>query len=128
MILVLGASALAAQSPSPSPKPAAKARRPLSLGPWGSQYADGPPGVPILPDSPRFRDHVDVRSTPRDINTTMASWWKRFDLEHSIYGAGINVQKPVHPGSFNILPLFDWVGDKIKERKRNAPLPEPPTN
>lgn len=129
-LLVAGSAVAQHASPSPGAKGAAKsgARAPrprLNLGPWGAQYSDGPPGTPILPDSPRFTDAIDVRAAPRDINTTMQQWWDSFGLEYSIYGRGMNVRTPSHPGAADLVSL-QWGGKNTKNHTANPPLPQGP--
>ena len=90
--LDLGAYALFAKPPKPSPK----------LG-------------------PRFDTSIEVvASLPRDPNIAMAEWWRHWNFEYSIYGHGINIQKPMPGGGFNILPLIEWLSKKAKERERNG--------
>jgi hypothetical protein len=130
-VAVLLAVSAGAQQPAPSPaaktaaKAGAKAARPrLNLGPWGAQYSDGPPGAPILPDSPRFQDRVDVEAAPRDINTTMQQWWDSYNLQYSIYGRGLNVRTPKNGG----VPLvsMSWGGKDTANHTKNPPLPQGP--
>jgi hypothetical protein len=49
----------------------------------------------------------------------MADWWRHWNFEYSIYGRGINIQKPMPGGGFNILPLIEWLGKKAHEREEN---------
>lgn len=116
------------EAPSNSTAAASPAAEGLRLGPFGSPYAAGPPGVPAPPDAPRFQTHIDVEATPKDVNETMARWWTHFNLQHSIYGYGMNVKTGGPPGSVDVLPLFKWLAKKAKDGKRNVKLPEPPTN
>lgn len=118
-----GESAPASPGPSPNRSASPAARGRLNLGLWGSPYADGAPGgAPLLPDSPRFRDEIDVESTPMDLNTAMAWWWKRYNFEYSIY-RGTEGKKP----GLDILPALTSLGRKIKDRNREVPLPEGPS-
>ena len=75
--------------------------------------ADGP--TPAL----RFDAQVDVEGkAPRDPNEAMAVWWRHFNFQTSIYGRGINIRTPSHPGAFDIVPLVDWLAKKTKEAKK----------
>lgn len=124
--LVLPAPALADQgngSVSPdrgAATSAAKKKRNkrLNLGPFADPYArvDDETLAELL----RFEQHVEVHGeAPKDLQASMALWWDHFNFEYSVYGRGYNVQKPVHPGAINILPLLDWVKDKIKQARQN---------
>lgn len=74
------------------------------------------PKVPVT-IGPRFDTEIDVvASLPRDPNVAMADWWRHWNFEYSIYGRGINVQNPMPGGGYNLLPLFEWIGKKAKER------------
>ena len=73
--------------------------------------------VPLSPDQFHFDTTIEV--VGRDPNDTMKDWWRSWNFEYSIYGRGINIQKPMPGGGFNILPLIDWLRDKAKERKEN---------
>jgi hypothetical protein len=66
---------------------------------------------------PRFETEIEVLgSLPRDPNVVMADWWRHWNFEYSIYGRGINIQNPMPGGGYNLLPLFEWIGKKAKER------------
>ena len=66
---------------------------------------------------PRFETEIEVRaSLPRDPNVVMADWWRHWNFEYSIYGRGINIQNAMPGGGYNLLPLFEWIGKKAKER------------
>ena len=87
----------------------------------GAYALFAPPPKPSPKIGPRFDTSIDVvASLPRDPNIAMAEWWRHWNFEYSIYGHGINVQKPMPGGGFNILPLIEWLGKKAKERDRNA--------
>jgi hypothetical protein len=74
------------------------------------------PKAPIA-RGPRFETEIEVLARmPRDPNVVMADWWRHWNFEYSIYGRGINVQNPMRGGGYNLLPLFEWIGKKAKER------------
>ena len=73
--------------------------------------------APLSPDQFHFDTTIEV--VGRDPNDTMKDWWRSWNFEYSIYGRGINIQKPMPGGGFNILPIIDWLRDKAKERKEN---------
>jgi hypothetical protein len=78
-----------------------------------------PPPRPVV-DLARFDTAIEVEALmPRDPNEAMADWWRHWNFEYSIYGRGINIQKPMPGGGFNILPLIEWLGKKAKEGDRN---------
>ncbi|HEY7412353.1 MAG TPA: hypothetical protein VII13_16530 [Vicinamibacteria bacterium] len=119
VLLFLGAGSAAAApqapAPSPSPVPTAAPRGGLKLGPYG-RGEQAPPVHDVL-DLPRFESRVEVRAyVPPDPNETMQVWWRHYSLESSVYGRGYNIQTPVHPGSINILPLVEWIADKVKKK------------
>lgn len=98
---------------------AAATPKPLDLGAY-ALFA--PPPKPALKLGPRFDTSVEVVArAPRDPNEAMADWWRHWNFEYSIYGHGINIQKPMPGGGFNLLPLFEWLGKKAKEREENRP-------
>lgn len=98
------------------PRKAAQDR--LRLGPYGNAY--GPPPLEGLRGGPRFESEIDVDARiPRDLNETMAVWWKHFDFETSVYGSGIAIKPPTHPGAFDILPLVDWLVKKARRSRDN---------
>ena len=80
------------------------------------------PKTTLSPDSFHFDTTIEV--VGRDPNETMKDLWRHWNFEYSIYGRGINIQKPMPGGGFNILPIIDWLRDKAKERSRNR-QPEP---
>jgi len=72
---------------------------------------------------PRFDTAIEVvASLPRDPNVAMADWWRHWNFEYSVYGRGINIQKPMPGGGFNLLPLFEWIGKKAKEREEKREM------
>ncbi len=85
-----------------------------------SLYAD--PKAALSADSFHFDTTIEV--VGRDPNDTMKDLWRHWNFEYSIYGRGINIQKPMPGGGYNILPIIDWLRDKAKERGRNRE-PEP---
>jgi hypothetical protein len=96
---------------------AAATPKKLDLGAY-SLFAPPPRPSPNL--GPRFDTSIEVvASLPRDPNVAMADWWRHWNFEYSIYGRGINIQKPMPGGGFNILPLIEWLSKKAKERERN---------
>jgi len=86
----------------------------------GAYTLFAPPPKPSVKLGPRFDTSIEVvASMPRDPNVAMAEWWRHWNFEYSIYGRGINIQKPMPGGGFNILPLIEWLSKKAKERERN---------
>jgi hypothetical protein len=86
----------------------------------GAYALFAPPPKPSVTLGPRFDTSIEVvASLPRDPNVAMADWWRHWNFEYSIYGRGINIQKPMPGGGFNILPLIEWLGKKAKEREEN---------
>jgi hypothetical protein len=86
----------------------------------GAYVLFAPPPKPSPKIGPHFDTSIEVvASAPRDPNEAMAEWWRHWNFETSIYGRGINVQKPMPGGGFNILPLIEWLGKKAKERREN---------
>ena len=80
------------------------------------------PPKPSAVAAARFDTTVDVLArAPRDPNEAMAEWWRHWNFEYSIYGHGINIQKPMPGGGFNLLPLFEWLGKKAREHDENRP-------
>ena len=97
---------------------AAATPKKLDLGAY-ALFAAPPKPSPKL--GPRFDTSIEVVATlPRDPNVAMTDWWRHWNFEYSIYGRGINIQKPMPGGGFNILPLIEWLGKKAKEREENA--------
>lgn len=87
----------------------------------GAYTLFAPPPKPSPKLGPRFDTSIEVvASLPRDPNVAMTGWWRHWNFEYSIYGRGINIQKPMPGGGFNILPLIEWLSKKAKERERNA--------
>ena len=83
------------------------------------------PKATLSPDSFHFDTTIEV--VGRDPNETMKDLWRHWNFEYSIYGRGINIQKPMPGGGFNILPVIDWLREKAKERGRNRePVDEDP--
>jgi hypothetical protein len=99
-----------------------RARAPRS---WLDLGAHGRPGAvtyQTLLDAPRFQSSIDVEAkAPQDLNVTMAVWWHHFDLpKPSPYGhANTTAYRPGTAGApaVNLLPVFGWIADKIKDRK-----------
>ena len=97
----------------------AVAARPKKLD-LGAYSLFAPPPQPSSKVGPRFDISIDVVARPpRDPNVAMAEWWRHWNFEYSIYGRGINVQTPMPGGGFNLIPLFEWLAKKAKERGRN---------
>jgi len=96
---------------------AAATPKKLDLGSY-ALFAPTPKPSPKL--GPRFDTSIEVvGKLPRDPNVVMADWWRHWNFEYSIYGHGINIQKPMPGGGFNILPLIEWLSKKAKDRERN---------
>jgi len=86
----------------------------------GAYILFAPPPKPTPTIGPRFDTSIEVVAIlPRDPNEAMAEWWRHWNFEYSIYGRGINVQQPMPGGGFNLIPLFEWLAKKAKERGRN---------
>ena len=103
--------------PAPVSDALAAAAKPkyLNLGDY-ALFAPPPKAPPVL--APRFDTEVEVLAfMPRDPNVVMADWWRHWNFEYSIYGRGINIQNPMPGGGYNLLPLFEWIGKKAKERQ-----------
>ena len=97
----------------------AKAATPKNLN-LGDYALFAPPPKPSIALGPRFDTAIEVEARlPRDPNEAMADWWRHWNFEYSIYGRGINIQKPMPGGGFNILPLIEWLGKKAKEQREN---------
>jgi hypothetical protein len=131
--LMAGAPALArglTDGEKPAPEPVRiksveeRATAPRS---WLDLGAHGRPGgvsAQALLDAPRFESHIDVEGqAPRDLNETMALWWQHFDLPvPTPYGdANSSSYRPGTQGApaVNLLPVFGWIKDKIKDRKKD---------
>ena len=89
-------------------------RRRLDLGLYGPPY--GAPGREP-PAGLRFDAWIDVEGAPnRDLDETMAVWWKHFDfVEPAVYGRDYNLRPNAQPNSVNLLPLFQKLYDKLKK-------------
>jgi hypothetical protein len=108
----------AATRPAATPTPVPRAHRRLKLGPFADPYARVDDAA--LAELLRFYQHIEVEGkAPDELEVAMAKWWDHYNFEQSVYGRGYNIQTPVHPGSFNILPLVDWLKKKVKDSKRN---------
>jgi hypothetical protein len=111
-----------ATSPTPAPKTAPRVHRKLNLGPFADPYArvDDEALAELL----RFYQHIEVEGkAPQDLQAAMQAWWDHFNFQHSVYGRGYNVQKPMANGAINILPLIDWLRKRVKTDRRNKMLP-----
>jgi hypothetical protein len=110
--------------PSPAPG-AAPARRRLDL----RRYLDTTPPTAGRSDLPRFEATVEVvGKAPPDLNATMSDWWRHFNLPTgSIYGRDRAFRTGPGAASVNLLPLADWVLDKIRDAKRNRKKPADPS-
>jgi hypothetical protein len=117
--LAPGAAADDQPAPGPTPAPAVPPSH-LKLGPDAGFNL--PRNEFVVPELPHFETQVEVHS--RHPQEAMFDWWEHFHFESAIYGAGINVQKPVG-GGYNILPVIDWLK---KKKKKSMPEdePEPP--
>lgn len=107
-----------AEAQASQPKTAAPR---LRLGSFGYP-ALRPEPVPAAPRmTPRFDTRIDVEALIRpEPNETMKLFWRRWNLDTSIYGRGINIQD-TKGGAFNILPLFDWGWKKLRAGKDMGP-------
>jgi hypothetical protein len=111
-----------ATRPTPAPKPTPRPHRKLNLGAFQDPYAriDDEALAELL----RFYQHVEVEGkAPQDLQMAMQAWWDHFDFQHSVYGRGYNIQKPMANGAINILPLIDWLRKRVKTDRRNKMLP-----
>jgi hypothetical protein len=123
MALTVGSPVQAADEPA-APRSRSVEERAAAPRSWLDLGAHGRPGAvtaETLQGAPRFHSSIDVEGlAPKDLNETMAIWWRHFDLPApAVYGQGSNYR----PGStlapaVNILPVIDWVADKIKDRKK----------
>jgi hypothetical protein len=127
VILLLAGPLSAAETPgrevtaatqAAAPQPTAAPR--LRLGQFGYP-ALRPEPAPVAPATPRFDTRIEVQGFIRsEPNETMKLFWRRWNLDSSIYGRGINMQD-TKGGGFNILPLFDWGWKKMRAGKDMAP-------
>ena len=111
-----------ASGTTPAPKPTPRPQRKLNLGAFADPYAriDDEALAELL----RFYQHIEVEGkAPQDLQMAMQAWWDHFDFQHSVYGRGYNVQKPMANGAINILPLIDWLRKRVKTDRRNKMLP-----
>ena len=111
-----------ATSQTPASKPTPRPHRKLNLGAFADPYAriDDEALAELL----RFYQHIEVEGkAPHDLQAAMQAWWDHFNFQHSVYGRGYNVQKPMANGAINILPLIDWLKKRVKTDRRNKMLP-----
>ena len=111
-----------ASGTTPAPKPTPRPHRKLNLGAFADPYAriDDEALAELL----RFYQHIEVEGkAPQDLQVAMQAWWDHFNFQHSVYGRGYNVQKPMANGAINILPLIDWLRKRVKTDRRNKMLP-----
>ena len=104
----------------------AQAREPkaaprLRLGLFGYPALRPEPAPGAAPGPPRFDTRIEVEGFVRpEPNETMKLFWRRWNLDTSIYGRGKNIQD-TKGGGFNILPLFDWGWKKLRAGKDMGP-------
>lgn len=109
----------AAPSDAPAAEPKAAPR--LRLGLFGYPALRPEPAPVAASATPRFGTRIEVESFIRpEPNETMKLFWRRWNLDTSIYGRGINMQD-TKGGGFNILPLFDWGWKKMRAGKDMGP-------
>jgi hypothetical protein len=105
------------QAPAPEPRAAPR----LRLGMFGYRALRPEPAPTAAPGAPRFDTRIDVQGFIRpEPNETMKLFWRRWNLDTSIYGRGIDIQE-TRGGAFNILPLFDWGWKKMRADKDKSP-------
>jgi hypothetical protein len=125
-LLVLAGTLGAAETPgreaavpteaAPQPKTAPR----LRLGMFGYPALRPEPVPPAAPLTPRFDTRIEVEGFLRpEPNETMKLFWRRWNLDTSIYGRGTNIQDT--KGGFNILPLLDWGWKKMRAGKDKGP-------
>ena len=108
-----------ASTEAPAAEPKAAPR--LRLGLFGYPALRPEPAPAAAPATPRFGTRIEVESFIRpEPNETMKLFWRRWNLDTSIYGRGINMQD-TKGGAFNILPLFDWGWKKMRAGKDMGP-------
>lgn len=124
---------LPAQEEAPRPPapvatsaPRASAKR-LKLGPYGSPYQRPP--VERLFEGPRFETHVEVRArAPLDsvaLTAKMEWWLKDAELEYGPTPGGgrsptlaeMREFRPHVTEGANLMPLIDWLIDKVTKKK-----------
>jgi len=105
------------EAKAPEPKPAPR----LRLGMFGYRALRPEPAPAADPGAPRFDTRIDVDGWIRpEPNETMKLFWRRWNLDSSIYGRGIAIQD-TKGGAFNVLPLFDWGWKKLRAGKDKSP-------
>lgn len=111
--------------PKPSPSPSPPSKR-LSLGPYVDPY--GPVTAERLFDVPHFETRVEVQGKAMDSAalTARMEWWMRdFEpLRGAVPHQGsapsleeIREYRPHPPDSLNIVPVIDWLVDKLNKRR-----------
>jgi hypothetical protein len=104
-----------AAAPTEAQAPQPKAAQRLRLGMFGYPA----PAAALV--APRFDTRIDVEGWIRpEPNETMKLFWRRWNLDTSIYGRGTAIQD-TKGGGFNILPLFDWGWKKIRAGQDKSP-------
>ena len=118
---VLGSDAPAVSKPSPGTPPSDKH---LRLGPYVDPY--GPVPVERILDVPHFETRIEVHGKAMDSKalTARMEWWMR-DFEPlrgavSRQGSAPSVEeireyRPHPPDSINVLPIIDWLVDKLNK-------------
>jgi hypothetical protein len=114
-------TAAPATAPARAPAPAKR----LNLGPYVDPY--GPVTAERILDVPHFETRVEVQGKAMDSAalTARMEWWMR-DFEPmrgavSRAGSAPSVEemrehRPHPPDSLNILPIIDWLVDKLNKR------------
>jgi hypothetical protein len=117
------APAASASVPAPTPPPAPRKR--LRLGP----YVDPPGPVPVehIFDLPHFETRVEVQGKAMDSAalTARMEWWMRdFEPRRGSVPRGgsapsleeIREYRPHPADSVNIVPILDWLVDKLNKK------------
>lgn len=128
VLLLLAGTVGAAETPGVEGTSAAEAQAPpaktaprLRLGMFGYPALRPEPAPAAAQVTPRFDTRIEVEGFVRpEPNGTMKLFWRRWNLDSSIYGRGTNIQD-TKGGGFNILPLFDWGWKKMRAGKDKGP-------
>src|SRR5258708_31610129 len=101
--------------------PAREAVPRLRLGLFGYPALRPEPAPAAAPGPPRFDTRIEVEGFVRPApNETMKLFWRRWNLDSSIYGPGTAIQD-TKGGGFNILPLFDCAWKHARAGKDKSP-------
>jgi hypothetical protein len=117
--LAAAAASRAEETSKEDKKPAAKR---LKLGAYGNPYTTSP--VEGLLDAPRFHTEIEVKAKAFDTAalTAKMEWWLQdFDLQSGATPRGSSAPslaemrnyRPHPPDSANIVPLIQWLTEKL---------------